>query len=568
MVYMAGDNNLSEDMITALKGMMGFGESANINLVALYDGCYPFAPIKFYNFTKTALRTSARRGNRDLLDDFQDELEEKTPPSTDAARISATDAEKTPETKSVLNHELLKLEHFVPLVMKKFPAEKYALILSGHSDGVIGRRLLPDGDTDVKLNLISLRKIMERVLGKLEKDKNGKRRKFDIIGFDGCLMGMIEVGFEMRSIAKYMVASQGNIPTSGWVYEDMLAELISKEGKIEPKELVISMVDSYVDYNEDFAIGGRSVNISACDLQTLYGADSIYQQILRLARLFLDILNLPVSLEKAKENSENGNGDSAAKDPELTDEQKRTFAENLVIREKFIDWMILSHYRSQTFMHSQAVDVIDFTYNILLHFRKWQAENEIIGTIRTEGGNKKSTNRTVNKIQDRIEEIFTEFININESIRKENQAYILRSCSIGAEYQFSQGVSLFLPWSRMAYNMLKNRYSQLNFNDDEAWLNFIDKLTALTMRAFHEEPLFNENISSLYDLPFSKISHREVGGREVGGREVGGREVGGREVGGRGISDEFYFYFSQFRNYRPDVFKKVYVDRDSFIKNT
>ncbi len=35
MVYMAGDNNLSEDMITGLKGMMNIGNEANINLVAL-----------------------------------------------------------------------------------------------------------------------------------------------------------------------------------------------------------------------------------------------------------------------------------------------------------------------------------------------------------------------------------------------------------------------------------------------------------------------------------------------------------------------------------------------------
>ncbi len=44
MVYMTSDNNLSEDMIPGLIGMMDIGNQAIFNLVALYDGCYPSPP--------------------------------------------------------------------------------------------------------------------------------------------------------------------------------------------------------------------------------------------------------------------------------------------------------------------------------------------------------------------------------------------------------------------------------------------------------------------------------------------------------------------------------------------
>jgi len=44
MVYMAGDNNLSEDMVTGLRGMMSVAGKGNFNLVACYDSGYPPIP--------------------------------------------------------------------------------------------------------------------------------------------------------------------------------------------------------------------------------------------------------------------------------------------------------------------------------------------------------------------------------------------------------------------------------------------------------------------------------------------------------------------------------------------
>lgn len=51
MIYLAGDNNLSEDMITQLKGLKtNFGDTG-INLLAIYDGSYPGAPTTIYDFS-------------------------------------------------------------------------------------------------------------------------------------------------------------------------------------------------------------------------------------------------------------------------------------------------------------------------------------------------------------------------------------------------------------------------------------------------------------------------------------------------------------------------------------
>lgn len=530
MVYMAGDNNLSEDMITGLKGMKNIGSEANINLIALYDGSYPSAPIKSYDFSK-AFKTRSVNASRKLrLEEFNIDLEE--------AKATAVGGSNGIRPINGRTDDLFLLKDFIPLVIKKYPATKYALILSGHSDGVIGKRLLPDGSSDVSLNLKSLRNILRDAM---PVDSNQVKQKFDIIGFDGCLMGMLEVGYELKDVAKIMVASQGNIPTTGWIYDEILSEIIAEKGNMTAKQFANSIVDKYVDFNEDYAISGRSINISACDLEELEKENSLYDNVQELAGLFLDLLNLPVEHEN--------------KDREATPEEKAQFAENNLIREKFIDWMILSHYHSQTFMHSQAVDIVDFTYNLLILYRKWLAENEIMGFIVPQKKWEKTNNETLNKIQNKIKSIFDNFIEINQTIRDRNNKYILRSCSIGAEYQFSQGVSLFFPWTEMALSMIFRRYGDLKFNKTKKnWLDFISRLTALTMREYREEPLFDKEIASLISIPFADVSHREVGGREVGGREVGGRG-----------SMEFYLYFSQIRNYKPDVFEKKYVDKESFI---
>ncbi|HQU84523.1 MAG TPA: clostripain-related cysteine peptidase [Pyrinomonadaceae bacterium] len=589
MVYMAGDNNLSEDMITAMKGMIELGKVPNINLVVLYDGCYPFAPIKFYNFSKSSLLTTIAGKNSGNISDFEDDLfaDEEVNKTSDAAAAGTNETVHRPSRppKDLSELETLKIADFVPQILKRFPATRTAFILSGHSDGIIGKRLLPDDDSSAKLNLISLRRVLEAKLEKI-KTTDGKPFKFDLLGFDGCLMGMLEVGFEMKSVAKIMVASQGNIPTAGWIYDRMFADFIATNGSLETAKLAVSMVDNYANYNEDFTVGGRSINISACDLEVLETDESPYKYVQELGKLFYDILNLPVE-KPVKDETKTEETDSAS-----TEMPEEYYLQNRVIREKFIDWMTLSHYQSQTFMHSQAVDLIDFTYNLLLNFRKWTAENEIMKLIVVSpGGGNKDRTTTVMKIENRIAAIFEKFIEINTAINNKNQSYLLKSCSIGAEYQFSQGVSVFLPWSRMAFRMIRFLYSQLNFNDNENWLKFIDKLTLLTLREYREDPLFNDKFSSLENVTYSQLTDREVGGREVGGREVGGREVGGREVGGRevggrevggrevggrevggrevggrGISFEFYFYFSQIRNYKPEVFKQrlFYADQNTF----
>ena len=47
-------------------------------------------------------------------------------------------------------------------------------------------------------------------------------QKLDILGFDSCVMGMLEVGYQFYDVAKTMISSEGSVPSAGWTYAKIL----------------------------------------------------------------------------------------------------------------------------------------------------------------------------------------------------------------------------------------------------------------------------------------------------------------------------------------------------------
>lgn len=67
---------------------------------------------------------------------------------------------------------------------------------------------------------------------------------FDVLGFDLCLGGMIEVAYELRNKASYMIASEESTPGDGWEYNLWLTDFAAK-GSRTGLQLVNSVVDAY-----------------------------------------------------------------------------------------------------------------------------------------------------------------------------------------------------------------------------------------------------------------------------------------------------------------------------------
>ncbi|MFH1339580.1 MAG: clostripain-related cysteine peptidase [Candidatus Omnitrophota bacterium] len=75
-------------------------------------------------------------------------------------------------------------------------------------------------------------------------------KKIDILGMDACLMAMVEVGYQAREYANYMVASQEVELAYGWDYFTIMQGL-SSMGNITPAQLTKGIVLAYQNYYKD-----------------------------------------------------------------------------------------------------------------------------------------------------------------------------------------------------------------------------------------------------------------------------------------------------------------------------
>jgi hypothetical protein len=53
----------------------------------------------------------------------------------------------------------------------------------------------------------------------------GAGRAIDVVGFDACLMNMLEIAYQVRQYAGYSVGSEQTEPEEGWPYDTVLADL-------------------------------------------------------------------------------------------------------------------------------------------------------------------------------------------------------------------------------------------------------------------------------------------------------------------------------------------------------
>ncbi|MCY7344796.1 MAG: clostripain-related cysteine peptidase [Pyrinomonadaceae bacterium] len=494
MVYLAGDNNLSEDMIWSLIGMRNAMKYQNsddyINLVAIYDSGYPTVPIQTYHFTN---QNSSKELGESVVETEQN-------------------GRRGNGNRSVSNNDTAYIIDFVTTHVKKFGAENYALIMSGHSDNFLGKTMFYDSNPDSRIALPYLSDILntaKKAIGNNTKYVGGKP-KFDLIGFDSCMMGMLEVGCELKDAAKYMVASQGYSPTDGWNYESILSELIESNGKLTPEEFANSIVRNQITYSYNYNAGGRSMCLSCVDLEEIF---SLRKSINKLGETFNRILDETIL-------------------PKNDPAQEK----NAVIRESIKNLIHDTHYFSQSFLHEQAVDVLDFVKNLSAGCDLKQKELELVA-----GVTPVDNNGIAGTLKNNLNSIKSACGEVETTLNK----YLKYKRLSGPEYQFSEGVSIFFPWTLLAYNMVYHNYNELKFSKNSGWLKFIERYAKRTLRAKSQPRLGDPGSESYGDWIFEVDSANKA---ETARAETARAETAKAETA-KGDSDSFYKYFRRFRNH-------------------
>jgi uncharacterized protein (TIGR03437 family) len=104
------------------------------------------------------------------------------------------------------------LTGFINWATTNYPAQKYALILWSHGNGwkYIGYdETVPGGQPgEGPINFLHMGQISTALTG----------HSFELMGFDACLMGTIEVAYQVQPFARFAVGSEALIRAEGWPY--------------------------------------------------------------------------------------------------------------------------------------------------------------------------------------------------------------------------------------------------------------------------------------------------------------------------------------------------------------
>jgi hypothetical protein len=414
MVYLAGDNNLSENMIYSLNDLAnigvanGSGKRSNVNLLAFFDGNSLTAPTYYFDY-------SEEKAYKHPIE--KDDIYHTSGRAPIPAKTKAFDNDgDSSSAYSIMNFVRWCIE------TRRRKAKNYAIIFSGHSFGFHGTSFLRDEGTGGFITLFEFRQALEKIIEYYTKEK------IAILGFDSCVMSMLEVGYELKDTAQVFVASEGSLPNAGWGYAPMLKEFMASNSetlnlslkqksqnystKDYIKESAKAFVKAFTEHQKELALGGRSVDIAAWDMEKI---EPIAEGVAALAQTINNRLDLTDKIDKN----------------ELTDQDIAVYQELKKI-------LLQSHFDTQTYMKEQCVDLKDFCQRLIVECKFLE--------------------------EDKRNPVFTELIEKCKNIVLAVDKCVLSCGYCGDEYQFSNGISLYFPWTALTYFLTDYRYRYLFFN--------------------------------------------------------------------------------------------------------
>ena len=229
MVYLDGDNNLEDAAIDDVNEMEMIGSSDEVNIIVQFDR------IDSYDETNGDWKDTRR------FRIIQDEDEQ----------IIGSPAVQTPGELNM--GDPATLTDFINWSVTNYPADHYALILWNHGGGwyksmekPAGKKETPnfkdvcydDTDGDVLTNI----EVGEAIAA--------SGIHFDMLAYDACVMGMIEVAYQTRNTTDVVLFSEDFVPWDGFAYTEFLDSLTSRPD-MTVEELSESIIVAYGRYYED-----------------------------------------------------------------------------------------------------------------------------------------------------------------------------------------------------------------------------------------------------------------------------------------------------------------------------
>jgi len=223
MVYLDGDNNLESAAVDDLNEMEAVGSTSKVNIVVQFD------------------RSPGYDNTNGNWENTKRYYVTKDPNGYDNTIVS-TEVANMGEINMGDPNELV---NFVTWAQTNYAADHYLLVLWDHGSGwksgsgPIKWVCIDDTDNDY----LSIKEVGQA----LDTVTNNGDYPLDIVGFDACFMGMVEVDYEIMPYAHYRVGSEEYEPGDGWDYLRFLYYLVHNP-YASPAALSKEIVKTYMNF--------------------------------------------------------------------------------------------------------------------------------------------------------------------------------------------------------------------------------------------------------------------------------------------------------------------------------
>ncbi|MEQ1604603.1 MAG: clostripain-related cysteine peptidase [Pyrinomonadaceae bacterium] len=470
MVYLSGDSNLNVEMAYTLEQIRSITKTNdNISIYVYFDGFSEDVPTMYCDFSQNNAEFFQSRHIKDKLLTYAAN-------DTDLNENSAA-------VNNVVNFVdwCVKKDRYYTIddasVVDRRSETNYAIIFSGHSFGFMDWGLFKDQKANYTMSLSKLAWMFERVTDseatlkqKAERDQLTGAKKgfkpwskgkytertteilgkpFALLGFDSCVLSTLEISSQFEGLAETIVSSEGSVPTAGWNYAQILLGKIDDGTITDPKAIAVSFVDEFIKKQSNFALADSSADMSAWDLTALPALKTAF-----------------------------GAWASALYD---CFEDKRSVEYNQLRR-----LLTFVHWQCQTYLLEQHVDLGDLCLLLIDELDLLESE------IATSSFNK------LGIVRDACKQVVAEIRNV-----------IILTGFSGRDYQFSNGISIFFPWSWESFKCAEKDYRKLLINRGnrssdvqniagKTWITFLEKyLRDVTFRPARELTPIDSNGMSI-----------------------------------------------------------------------
>jgi hypothetical protein len=174
------------------------------------------------------------------------------------------------------------LTDFIQWGITNYPSDRRMIIILGHGDGTsIAWDMMPQDITrssELSVNKLSM------ALTIPVKGQRKQHEIFDIIGFNSCQMGTLEIYHHLKGLADFGVHSEGGSPKENWPYCRIIGGL-QQHPDLASRKVVELIVQEFVDRYSDFEEKCREdIDIAACEIDK---APALVNDVDDLAKLLL-----------------------------------------------------------------------------------------------------------------------------------------------------------------------------------------------------------------------------------------------------------------------------------------